>query len=391
MTPIESQGSPSLLPVPVVERPRKLKFARDTGFQAELRRRVDNFFQRTGRRPRDCPGMYAKIGILLACLAVCYVLLVLVVQTWWLALPLAMLLGLFMASIGFNVQHDGGHLAVSNYAWINKLMAMTLDMLGGSSHNWHWKHGVFHHTYVNIAGHDTDIDMGIFGRLSPHQKWLPLHRWQHYYLWVLYGLLAIKWHFYDDYHDVIVGRIGVQRFPRPRGWDLAVFLAGKTTFLTLVFGIPLLFHSLGVVLLFWLVTELVLGVTLSIVFQLAHIVGEADFPEPRADTGRIEQAWTIHQVETTVDFARNSRVVSWLLGGLNFQIEHHLFPRICHVHYPALSKVVEETCRDFGVRFQEHPTLWAGVKAHFRWLRQMGQRPTPALPEEAACPPAPPG
>lgn len=392
MTPNqESQESTALLPVPRVESGRSLKFGKDTGFQAELRRRVDDFFQRTGRRPRDCPRMYFKIAILLTWFTANYVLLVMVVQTVWLALPLAVLLGLATAAIGFNIQHDGGHLAVSNYGWINKLMAMSLDVIGGSSHLWHWKHGIFHHTYVNITGHDTDIDLGTYGRLSPHQKWRPIHRWQHYYLWALYGLLAIKWQMFDDYHDAIVGRCGDHRVPRPKGWGLFVFLAGKATFLTLVFGIPLLFHSLGVVLLFYTLTALVVGVVLSIVFQLAHVVEQADFPMPRADTGRIEQSWTVHQVETTVDFARRSRIVSWLVGGLNFQIEHHLFPRICHVHYPALSKVVEETCRDFGVRYQENRTLWDGIVAHFRWLRRMGRRPPPALPPEVACPASSPG
>ncbi|HTU22686.1 MAG TPA: fatty acid desaturase [Gemmataceae bacterium] len=129
-----------------------------------------------------------------------------------------------------------------------------------------------------------------------------------------------------------------------------LFLHGKVLFFTLAFAIPLLFHRAWIVFLFFGVIELVLGMTLSIVFHLAHAVGEADFPMPSPDTGRREHAWAVHQAETTVDFARNSRVMSWLLGGLNFQIEHHLFPRICHVNYPAISKLVEETCRELGVK-----------------------------------------
>jgi linoleoyl-CoA desaturase len=116
--------------------------------------------------------------------------------------------------------------------------------------------------------------------------------------------------------------------------------------------------------------------TLSVVFQVAHCVEEAEFPLPRAGTGLIENAWAIHQVETTVDFARRSRVAAWLLGGLNFQIEHHLFPRISHVNYPAISKVIEETCRDFGVRYVEFTSFRAGIGSHFRWLRRMGKLDT---------------
>jgi linoleoyl-CoA desaturase len=301
-----------------------------------------------------------------------YVLLVFVVQAWWLALPLAVLLGLVAAGIGFNVQHDGGHSAYSEHPWINKLAALTLDLLGGSSYFWHHKHGVLHHTYANISGHDTDIDVGPFGRLAPEQKRQVFHRWQHFYLWPLYGLLALKWHFHDDFRRLIRGRIESQRVPRPKGWDLVTFIGGKLVFFGLAFGLPLLFHSVLVVLFFYAVAAVVLGITLSIVFQLAHCVEEAEFPLPSKDTGRIDQPWAVHQAETTVDFARGNPVLCWLLGGLNFQVEHHLFPRICHVNYPAISRLVEQTCQEFGLRYREHHSFWGGLASHFRWLRRMG-------------------
>jgi len=313
-----------------------------------------------------------KTAILLAGFAVAYWLLVFVAQVWWQGLLLAILLGLSAAGIGFSIQHDGGHQAYSNHPWVNKLMAMTLELIGGSSYLWRWKHVVFHHTYVNITGHDTDIDLGILARLTPHQKWRAYHRWQHFYLWPLYGLLAIKWQLVDDLRKLISGRISNQPFPRPKGRELEIFVAGKATFLTLAFGIPLLFHSVGVVLFYYGVAGLVAGIVLSVVFQAAHCVEEAEFPLPREDTGRIEDAWAIHQAETTVDFARSSRVLAWLVGGLNFQIEHHLFPRISHVNYPAISRLVEETCRDFGVKYAEHRSFRAGMASHFRWLRRMG-------------------
>jgi linoleoyl-CoA desaturase len=351
---------------------RSLKFAGNIDFQVEVRRRVDDFFRTTGRRQRDCPQMYLKTVILIASFTGSYALLVFVAQTWWQALPLAILLGLVTAAIGFNVQHDGSHNAYSNHEWVNKMMAMSLDVIGGSSYHWHWKHVVFHHTYVNITGQDTDIDLGGLGRLTPHRRWLWFYRWQQYYLWPLYGLMAINWHLVGDFRDVIPGRIGEHRLPRPKGWDLFVLLAGKASFLALAFGIPLLFHSAWVVGLFYVAASVVLGVVLSVVFQLAHCVEQAEFPLPRNDTGRIENSWAIHQVETTVDFARRSRLAAWLLGGLNFQIEHHLFPRVCHVNYPAISNLVQQTCREFGLRYSEHESIWSGLASHFRWLRCMG-------------------
>jgi linoleoyl-CoA desaturase len=351
----------------------KLKFAGSNDFHEELRRRVDDYFRSTGRRERDCWQMYLKTAILLTLFAASYVLLVFVAQTWWQAVPLTILLGLGAAGIGFNIQHDGGHQAYSNRPWINKLMAMSLDLLGGSSYVWARKHNSIHHTYANITGHDDDVNIGILGRLTPHQPRRQFHRLQHFYLWALYGFLPMKWQVWDDFRDVVTGKIGEHRLVRPKGWDLVTFIAGKVVFFSLALVVPMLFYPVWVVLLFYAAASWVQGVALSVVFQLAHCVEEAAFPLPDKDTGRMEAAWALHQVETTVDFARGSRLLSWCIGGLNFQIEHHLFPRICHVNYPALSKVVEATCRDFAVKYTDQPTLGAGLAAHFRWLRRMGR------------------
>jgi len=195
---------------------------------------------------------------------------------------------------------------------------------------------------------------------------------------VLYGFLAIKWHFVDDFHQIAVGRIGGHRIPRPRGKDLLIFIAGKIAFFSMALGIPMLLHPWWAVLSTYALAAFVSGVALSIVFQLAHCVGEADFPLPVVSaTGgeRMETDWAVHQVQTTVDFARRNRVLSWLLGGLNFQIEHHLLSKICHVHYPALSKIVEQTCHDFGVRYAAHNSFFSALSSHYRWLVRMG-RPT---------------
>jgi linoleoyl-CoA desaturase len=316
--------------------------------------------------------MYLKGAIIFGWLVLSYALLVFLAGTWWLALASAISLGLAMAAVGFNIQHDAGHQAYSRRKWINKLLALTLDLLGGSSFVWAKKHNSVHHCFVNISGHDDDIDIGFFGRLTPHQKRLKFHRFQHFYLWFLYGLLPTKWQVYDDFRDVARGRIGEHRFRRPRGWDLATLLGGKIVFFSLALAIPLLVHPLWAVLLFYALASFVQGVTMSVVFQLAHCVEEADFPLPRPDAGRMESPWAVHQVETTVDFARGNRFLSWIIGGLNFQIEHHLFPRISHVHYPALAPLVEETCREFGVRYIAHQTFRASVASHYRWLRRMG-------------------
>jgi linoleoyl-CoA desaturase len=377
---VRSRAEPTLAASPT----GGISFDRDTGFQSALRQRVTEYFRSTGRRPRGCREVYVKTVILLTGFAVSYLLLVFVARTAAEGGLLAVLLGLCAAGIGMNVQHDGGHRAYSSTPWVNGLMAMTLELIGGSAYLWRWKHGVFHHAHVNVTGHDTDIDLGLLARLTPHQPWLAVHRWQHLYLWALYGLLVIKWQLVSDFHKLITGRMRTRSFPRPKGWDLVAFVAGKVVFFTLAFAIPLRFHSIGVVLSGYAVAAVVAGGLLSVVFQAAHCVDEVAFPVPPGGAGRMDRPWAIHQVETTADFARGSRITSWLIGGLNFQIEHHLFPRVSHVHYPALSALVEQTCREFGVRYMAFTSFRAAVKSHFRWLQRMG-RSTP--PDVTDCPP----
>jgi linoleoyl-CoA desaturase len=260
-------------------------------------------------------------------------------------------------------------------------MSMSLDLVGGSSHFWHWKHVVFHHTFVNVIGYDTDINLAGLGRLTPHHPRKSLHRWQHWYVWLLYGLMAMKWHLFDDFRLMRNGRMGEHVAPGPRRRQLAVFVAGKIIFFALAFGIPLLFHPLWLVAAVYVLTAAVLGLVLGTVFQLAHCVELADFPL-ESSPGNMENAWAAHQVETTVDFARGSASAAWLLGGLNFQIEHHLFARMCHVNYPVIAPIVEQTCAEFGVRYKRNPSVLAAVRSHYRWLRRMGAA-TQSMPQQA--------
>jgi linoleoyl-CoA desaturase len=342
----------------------KLKFNTSDRFIRELRRRVDAYFEKTGRRKRDCPSMYFKTATILIWFAAAYLLLLFFATSLWSVIPLSIILGLATAAIGFNIQHDAGHKAYSDRQWVNKVMALTLDLMGGSSYLWDWKHNSIHHTYPNIDGQDDDINVGILGRLSPHQKHYWFHRLQGIYLWLLYGFLAIKWHLFDDFYNVAIGRIGEHKIPRPRGKDLFVFIAGKVAFFSMAFGIPMLLHPWWAVLGVYAMAAFTSGVVLSVVFQLAHCVEDAEFPAPVIGPDgnpRMESDWALHQVQTTVNFARRNPVLGWFLGGLNFQIEHHLFHRICHVHYPEVSKVVEEVCREFGVKYAAHRTIFSAI------------------------------
>jgi linoleoyl-CoA desaturase len=356
-----------------------VKFNGSDRFIRELRRRVDQYFEQTGKSKRDVPQMYFKTATIIAWFLAAYLLLLFVAHSWWTIVPLAAVLGLSMAAVGFNIQHDGSHKGYSRFPWVNKLMALTLDVMGGSSYMWNWKHNSIHHTSPNVHGHDDDINIGMLGRLSPEQPHYAFHRLQGIYLWLLYGFLAIKWHLFDDFHEVAVGKIGPHKIPRPKGMDLVTLFGGKLVFFSLAFVVPMCLHPWWAVLGVYVLAAYVCGVVLSVVFQLAHCVGEAEFPVAvvAADgkSAKLDSEWAVHQVQTTVDFARGNRFIGWYVGGLNFQIEHHLFHKICHVHYPAISKVIEETCREFGVKYSAHPTFFGAVASHYRWLRLMGQPP----------------
>jgi linoleoyl-CoA desaturase len=288
--------------------------------------------------------------------------------------PLAVSLALAMAGVGFNIQHDGNHGAYSRHSGVNRAAALSLNLLGGDAYFWRFKHNIAHHSYPNVNGSDDDIRLGPFARMSPCQRRYWFHRFQHIYVWGLYALLAVNWQLAGDFRAMIKPGVADTRVSRPRGWDLVSFWVGKATFLTLAFVLPLLHHRVGPVIAIYLVTASVLGLTLAIVFQLAHCVEEARFPAPAAGTRRLESDFTAHQVETSVDFARDNRFLTWYLGGLNFQVEHHLFPKTCHIHYPAISPIVEEACRAHGISHRSHRTMRGALRSHVRWLKRMGRK-----------------
>jgi linoleoyl-CoA desaturase len=341
-------------------------------FRQDVEARVAAYFERNGLARRDCARMYLKTLTIFVWLTASYLGLVFLATTWWQALPLATSLALAMAGVGFCVMHDGNHGAYSRHAWVNKAAALSLNLMGGCAYFWHFKHNIAHHSYPNVTGSDDDFNVGPAGRLSPLDKHRPFHRFQHLYIWGLYALLAIEWQTAGDFRSMVKPGVADTPVARPRGWEQVYFWVGKAIFYTLAFVVPLTRHGVLSVIGLFLYTGAILGLTLAIVFQLAHCVQEATFRAPAPGTRRIEREWSAHQVETAVDFARGNPVLTWYLGGLNFQIEHHLFPKICHLHYPAISPIVEEVCRAHGVRHSSHPRMRDAVRSHIRFLKRLG-------------------
>jgi linoleoyl-CoA desaturase len=351
---------------------RKITFDGDDGFHAELKRRVQAHLRTSGLSPHGGLSMVLKTLTILIWFASSYALLVFADVNWWQGALLALSLAFAMAGTGFAIQHDANHGAYARRRSVNRLMGFTLDLLGASSYVWHWKHNILHHTYTNVHGADHDINIQPFARLSPDQPRLRAHRLQQFYVWGLYGFLLPKWHLVDDFQNVWQSRIDDNRMPRPRGWDLFQLVVGKLAFFAWALIVPMMFHRWWVVAVFYGATTFVVGFILAIVFQLAHCSDGAAFPSVAAGSDRLSEGWAAHQVRTTVDFARRNRALTWYLGGLNYQVEHHLFPRISHLHYPAISAIVEDVCAQFGVPYLAHEDMGGALSAHWRWLRRMG-------------------
>lgn len=281
-------------------------------------------------------------------------------------------------AIATNVMHDGNHGSFSRSARVNRIAGWSSDLLGGSSYLWRFKHNRLHHGNTNVVGFDTDIEQMPFARLAPQQPWRPQHRYQHLYMWVLYGFLALQWFVMSDFVTLMRGRAGTHTFPtRPRRRDVALILTGKVLHLGWAIVLPMLFHPWWGVLAFYLVMSWTVGFMLAIIFQLAHCVDRAEFLGPEAPRRGVD--FEQHQLHTTVDIRCRVPVlrhaVSWLMGGLDHQIEHHLAPKLPHTTYGLAAARLQAACAERGIEYRVHPSITSAVRSHARWLRAMGRPP----------------
>ncbi|MCB9557386.1 MAG: acyl-CoA desaturase [Deltaproteobacteria bacterium] len=349
------------------------KFQGRSDFARELRAAVEKALAGADKRHTGGWRIALKSLIVFAWAVGAYLTLILWASSWWLVLLCMLALVLGVAAIGFNVQHDGGHHSYSSRGFANRLAALSLDVVGGSSYVWHHKHNILHHTYPNISGYDDDLEAAPFLRLAYHQRRHWFHRFQHFYAWLIYGGLSIKWQLFDDFWAVIRGRIGQHRMPRPRRIQLAFFVLGKLLFYGWALALPLILHPVHVVLPLYLLCAGLLGIVLAVVFQLAHCVDQARLLEMPSGDKPIPRGFFEHQLDTTVNFANRNIVATWYLGGLNYQIEHHLFPRVSHINYPLIAPVVRAVCDRHGVAYRETPSICGALASHWRFLKRLGR------------------
>lgn len=349
------------------------KFMQGRGdFHTVLKNRVNQYFTEHQRPMTGNFSLLFKAALFCICYLLVYVHLVFFTPSVWIAIPECVFFGLLTAAIGFNVMHDGAHGSFSKYPFLNKVAGASLNFLGGSAIMWNMKHNIIHHTYTNIDGIDDDIEARPWLRFASTQKKMKLHKFQQYYFWFLYALLHLMWIFMSDYQKYFKRKIGPIPLRKMTMYEHISFWAAKLIYAFMLIVLPILLLGFTTWLFGFLLITMVTGFAISIVFQLAHTVEHTDFPLP-GDSGKIENEWAIHQIHTTANFATKNKTISWLLGGLNFQIEHHLFPRISHVHYPAISKIIKKTCGEYGINYIEFPKMTQAIVSHVHYLKRLGQ------------------
>ena len=345
-----------------------------TDFHATVRARVEGYFKEQGISPHANAAMVLKTVILLTAYLGSFVALVAVQPSPGVQMALWALMGFGLAGIGMSVMHDANHGAYSANERVNWWVGHTLNLLGGSTHNWKLQHNILHHTYTNITHVDDDIQDRLVLKFSPHtgRKWY--HRFQWLYATLFYGLLTLYWVLAKDIiqfnqydaRGVMPGSARSKRIALLRIVALKVVYFLAVVGLPIALGLPWLLVVLG-----FLLMHFIAGAILTLVFQLAHTVEGTDHPLPD-ERGVIADDWAAHQMRTTVNFSPGNPIIGWYVGGLNYQVEHHLFPRVSHVHYPAIAPIVERTAREFGLPYNVNPTLLSALRSHFSLMRRIG-------------------
>ncbi len=347
-------------------------------FTGTLRARVKKYFDDNGINRFGNPNMWIKTLFMFLLLFTPYFLMMTGVadKVWSIAICWV-LMGLGTAGIGLSIMHDANHRSYSSNQVVNRLLSYTMNLLGGFYLNWQYQHNILHHNFTNIDGHDEDIDAGDLLRFSPNQPHLKIHRFQHIYAWFIYGLMTLSWTITMDFKQMARYKENKKKYTQGRSvTSVAIELViSKIIYYLYILVLPIIFLPIPwyLVLVFYFMMHFICGLTLAVIFQTAHVMPTTEFPQPDPE-GHINRNWAIHQLMTTTDYAPKSRVLSWLIGGLNYQVVHHLFPAVCHVHYRKLAPIIRDTAAEYNIPYHVQPTFFAAVAEHYRMLKNLGRK-----------------
>lgn len=344
-------------------------------FARTLRKRVQDYFTENKITIYGNARMYFKSIVMVGLYMTPFVIILTVPLSPLAAVGMAVLIGIGAAGVGMSVMHDGAHGSYSSKAWLNDLAAFTMFLLGSNTLNWKIQHNVLHHTFTNMFDLDPDVSTKAIIRLNEQAPLKKYHRFQQYYSFFLYGLMTFL-RFFGEFGVLLKNhRTGILKEQHADfKLELVKLIATKVMYLAIVFGLPLLLtdYTFWQVLLGFIVMQVTAGMIMSTVFQMAHVVEGTYQPLPDKNN-IIHCEWVVHQLRSTSDFGRKNGLLSWYIGGLDYQVEHHLFPNICHIHYPAIAPIVEATAKAFGINYNLKPAFRHALVSHFRRLRELGR------------------
>lgn len=351
------------------------------GFYDTVIEKVNGYFETNKISPYANKWMWLKTFVMLFLYFAPYILIVSGVGAVnpWLFFSLWFVMGWGMSGIGTSIMHDANHGTYSPNKKVNNFISHILEVIGGYKVTWRIQHNVLHHTYTNVAGLDEDIDSKMILRFSPQQPKYWYHRYQYIYAWFFYMMTTLFWMTAKDYIQAIRYKKRDLLIKHKTSLRKAILNITfyKLLYYTNILVLPILFSGMSwyFVLMGFLLMHFVGGLFLTCIFQLSHVMETSAFSLPEGQVGnrRMKDSWAIHEVSNTTDFAPNNRILSWFVGGLNYQIEHHLFSGICHVHYRKLAPIVRSTMESFGLVYQVQPSFLSAMRGHAKMLKKLGR------------------
>lgn len=345
-------------------------------FYKVLNKRVQQYFKQNKISKHANLNMKVKTAFMISLYLVPFAFILLGgIQNAWIHILLWSIMGFGASGIGLSVMHDANHGSYSKNKKVNRFLGLVLNFIGGYHTTWKLQHNVLHHSFTNIHGHDEDLHDGSILRMSPNQEPGKKFRFQAFYAPFFYSIMTLYWITAKDF--VQMKRYHKEGVLKENGVDygstIFKILLSKSFYFIFTLVLPILFAPVAwyITLTGFILMHLILGIVLALIFQPAHVIEETDF-FLKNEGGSVENSWAIHQLLTTSNFAQKSRAFSWFVGGLNYQIEHHLFPHICHVHYRKISSIVKSTADEFNIPYHQHSTFYGALKSHFSLLHQLG-------------------
>ncbi|NER23809.1 MAG: acyl-CoA desaturase [Symploca sp. SIO1C2] len=352
----------------------KVTFPNGNTFRKTLNERVKKYFQENDIKPNNNPAMYLKTAIILTWIFGAWAFILFGPAIMWLKVLGCIVLGLGIGGGGMSVAHDANHGSYSTNSRINKLLGLVHDFLGVSSYLWRFRHNFLHHTYTNLDGHDVEIDGSGVIRMYPNMEHKWYHQFQHLFIWFIYPIIPFYWSINEmKLMASSQGKYLNYSIPKLKTSELITFWGMKLLNFVFFVIIPITVgYTIWQTLLGVMIAFMTYGFVVCEVFMLAHVLEATEFPEVEPESNSINDEWAIFQIKTTADFAPHNPILNWYIGGLNYQTVHHLFPHVCHIHYPKIAPILTEVCEEFGVKYNVYPTFREAIASNYRWLKLMG-------------------